>query len=242
MKADRIMDALGKVKEDYIMESAPGKKKTNKSHIRWIAAAIAVVMLLAFFRTAPGAAALEIVKETVTNYMEALFPPKDIPVSVEGETEVIPQEAGGQEPEIQEDGTVTAPGFAIYYDTERYAMTVENGITYIRFVTDNDLPPCEMEIKHIPDVIPADAAESARKEMAESWESISEITALDGKEGVCFNISAGTDWNSACGYVYFLSDGRDGTFQITARFFVEATEGHGARFAQMVQTFEVIDP
>lgn len=32
MKADRLMDALGKVKEDYIMESAPGKtqKKTTK--------------------------------------------------------------------------------------------------------------------------------------------------------------------------------------------------------------------
>ena len=29
MKPDRIMDALGKVKEDYIIESAPGKKKNR---------------------------------------------------------------------------------------------------------------------------------------------------------------------------------------------------------------------
>lgn len=34
MKADRIMDALGKVKDDYIMESAPGMKQPNTSNTR----------------------------------------------------------------------------------------------------------------------------------------------------------------------------------------------------------------
>lgn len=242
MKADRLMDALGKVKEDYIMESAPGKKKTNKPHIRWIAAAIALVMILAFFQTAPGVAALEIVKEAITSFIETLFPPKDIPVNVEGETEVQHQEAGGQEPEIQEDGSVTAPGFAIYYDTETYSMSEEDGVTYIRFVTDNDLPPCEMEIRHIPNMEPSDTAASTNKEMAESWDSVSEVRSLDAQDGYAFYFGAGTSWDSACGYVYFLSDGRNGCFQITARYFVEATEGHGSRFAQMVQTFEVIDP
>ena len=241
MKADQIMDALGNVKEDYIMESAPGKKKTKNIHIRWLAAAIALVMLLAFFQTAPGVAALEIVKEAVTSFIDTLFPPKDIPVEVEGETEVIHQEAGGQEPEMQEDGTVTVPGFAIYYDTESYTMSEENGVTYIRFITDNELPPCEMEIKHIPGVAPEDAAEATRKEMEQSWDSVSELRNLETREGFVFAFYAGTNWDSACGDVFFLSDGGDGCFQLTSRYFIEATEGHGARFAQMVQTFEVID-
>lgn len=34
MKADRILDALGKVKEDYIMESAPNMKQPRTSNIR----------------------------------------------------------------------------------------------------------------------------------------------------------------------------------------------------------------
>ena len=242
MKADRIMDALGKVKEDYIMESAPGKKKNKQSHFRWIAAAIALVMILTFFQTAPGVAALEIVKEAVTSFIETLFPPKDIPVNVEGETEIKHQEAGGQEPEIQEDGTVTAPGFAIYYDTELYTMSQENGVTYIRFITDNDLPPCEVEIKHIPNLAPADAAEATRREMAESWDSVSEVRSLDTQDGYSFYFAAGTSWDSACGYACFLSDGRNGCFQLTSHYFVEATEGHGSRFGQMIQTFEVIDP
>ena len=46
MNADRIMDALGNVKEDYIIESAPGKKKNKKTHIRWIAAAIAALIAI----------------------------------------------------------------------------------------------------------------------------------------------------------------------------------------------------
>ena len=242
MKADQIMDALGKVKEDYIMESAPGKKKNRTPHFRWIAAAIALIMILTFFQTAPGAAASEIVKEAVTSFIEALFPPKDIPVNVEGETEVIPQEAGGQEPEMQKDGTVTVPGFAIYYDTERYTMTEENGITYIRFVADNELPSCEVEIKHIPDLLPEDAAEAVRTEMEQNWEHVSQVQNLEARDGVVFGFAAGTSWDSACGDVFFLSDGRNGCFQITARYFVEATEGHGVRFGQMVQTFEIIDP
>ena len=243
MKADQIMDALGKVKEDYIMESAPGKKKNKQSHFRWIAAAIALVMILTFFQTAPGVAALEIVKEAVTSFIETLFPPKDIPVNVEGETEIKHQEAGGQEPEMQEDGTVAAPGFAIYYDTERYTMEEENGVTYIRFVTDDDdLPPCEVEIKHLGNSAPADATEAARKEMAESWEHVSEVGTLETPVGWIFDFAAGMNWDSPCGAVYFLSDGRDGCFQITARYFIEAAEGHGARFGQMIQTFQVIDP
>lgn len=241
MKADQIMDALGKVKEDYIMEAAPGKKKSKKTHFRWIAAAITLVTILAFFQTAPGVAALEVVKDAVTSIIEALFPPKDIPVNVEGETEVKHQEAGGQKPETQEDGTITTPGFAIYYDTELYTMLQEDGVTYIRFVMDNDLPPCEVEIKHIPNMTPANAAETISKAMTETWESVSEVRSLETRDGLIFSFADGMNWDSACGNAYYFGDGRDGCFQIMSRYFVEATEGHGARFAQMIQTFEIID-
>ena len=242
MKAEKIMDALGSVREEYILEAAPGTKKEKKHRRGWVAAAAALVILFGLLQTPPAAAALEFVKETVTNFIESLFPPKEIPVIVEGETEVVTQEAGGQEPEMQEDGTVTAPGFAIYYDPECYVMVEEDGVTYIRFNVENDLPPCEVEIRHIPGVLPADSAETEKTEMAESWQTVSDISDVQNLEGVYFSVYAGTNWDSACEDVYFLSDGRDGCFQITARYFLEATEGHGVRFAQMVQTFKVIDP
>jgi hypothetical protein len=91
-------------------------------------------------------------------------------------------------------------------------------------------------------VAPEDAAEAAKQEMEQSWDSVSEVRNLETREGFAFAFSAGTSWDSACGDAFFLSDGRDGCFRITARYFVEAMEGHGVRFAQMVQTFEVINP
>lgn len=241
MKADQIMDALGRVKDTYVIEAMPCKKKAKKTSVRWIAAVVAVlIMVLAFFQTAPSAAAIEIVKDAVTSFIEMLFPPKDIPINVEGMTEEVHHEAGGLVPEVQEDGTVQTPGFAIYYDTESYVMSEENGVTYIRFITENELPPCEVEIRHIPNTDPADAAAAAKDQMGERWKNISEITALEDRDGVIFWASEGSDWDSACEDVYFLSDGGSGSFQITARYFMEAAEGHGVRFGQMVKTFEVI--
>lgn len=280
MNADRIMDALGKVNEDYIMESAPNKRKTNKPKIRWIAAAVAVVTMLTFFQTAPGAAALEIVKETITNFIETMFPPKDIVVNIEGETEVLPHEAGGQEPEIQKDGIATTSGFAIYYDKERYIMTEENGATYIRQIvvlptreeirannealfeglTDEEAevkidellaqqkelydnrPTCEIEIVHLLSIQPVNAAHTTRDEAASVWESVTEVMDSEHPIGYYFSASTGEDWDSPREQIYFTSDGQDGTFKISMRYFLEATEGHGARFIQMLHTFEVIAP
>lgn len=241
MKADQIMDALGRVHDEYIIEAIPCKKKAKKTSLRWIAAVLAIlIMALAFFQTAPSAAAIEMVKDAVTSFIEMLFPPKDIPINVEGTTENIYHEAGGLAPEVQEDGTVQTPGFAIYYDTERYVMSEEDGVTYIRSIAENDLPPCEVEIKHIPNTVPADAAAETNRQMVEQWENVSEITALEDRDGFFFWVSEGSNWDSACEDVYFLSDGETGSFQITARYFMEATEGHGVRFSQMVKTFEVI--
>lgn len=241
MKADQIMDALSQVNEEYILESAPGKSKRKTTHIRWIAAVIALVALLTFLQTPPGVTALGIVKETFTNFIETLFPPKNISVIVEGDTEVTRQEAGGQEPDKQADGANT-PGFAIYYDPEHYTMTHENGVTYIRFNMENELPPCEMEIKHIPHTSAESVTKEVRTEMSEQWDSVSDVCRLDTREGLVFHYSAGKNWDSACGDVYFLGDGDDGCFQLTTRYFVEASEGHGARFDQMIKTFEVIHP
>lgn len=280
MNADRIMDALGKVNEDYIMESAPSKKKTSKPKIRWIAAVVAVVITLAFFQTTPGAAALEMAKEAITDLIETLFPPKDIMVTLEGYSDVVPHEAGGQDPLIQDDGTATIPGFAIYYDTERYVMTEENGATYIRPIivlptreeirknnealfeglTDQEaevkidellaqqeefyanLPVCEIEIIHLTDIQPTNAAQSTRDEAVSMWESVTEVMDNDLPAGYHFSASTGEDWDSPREQVYFTNDGQDGAFKISVRYFLEATEGHGVRFIQMLHTFEVIAP
>ena len=188
MTANDILDALRDVKEQYVLEALPQKKKSKFPHIRKIAAALAIASLLTFSQTAPGNAAFEGVKEVVISFIEILFPPKNIPVTVEGETQYILQQAGGQEPEIQEGDIISAPGFAIYFDPERYTMTEENGLTYIRYNIENDLPPCEVEIRHISDSLPSDAASATRVSLSDDWETISEIIELEDMSGVYFHV------------------------------------------------------
>ncbi len=278
MNSERIMEALGKVNEDYIMESAPGKKRVSRAKIRWIAAAVAVAVILAFSQIAPIAAALDTVKETITNFIETMFPPKDITVTLEGQDETVSHVAGMKEPQVDGDGTVTEPGFVIYYDVENYTMTEENGATYIRpidvpltredVVAGNEslleglseqereakidellrqrqelydsLPVREIEIVRLPKVEPADAARSARDKALGVWKNVTELSETDLPEGYFYHTTAGYEWDAPVEDLWFTSDGQGGAFKITARYFIEASEGHGIRFAAMVDTFEVI--
>lgn len=179
-------------------------------------------------------------------YIQTLFPPKNTTQYLEGMPEVLHHVAGGKEPVFAEDGTCTAPGFAIYYPSDYYYLTEENGKTYIRAIgasypSNNEMPSCEMEIMHIPNVAPAADAKAVRNEMLASWKRVDEPFVRENGD-VYMNFSNGTNWNSAIGNIDFISDGRGGTFRITSRYFFEAAEGHGMRFAYVENSFTVIDP
>jgi len=190
-----------------------------------VALVLAAVILLA----APVADALG----SVNDLWEVLFPSGFATVTLEGQTETVPYEAGGQLPDA-------APGFVIYYDTDRYTMTEESGVTYIRFVTDAQIPPCEVEIRHVPGILPDAAAADIRAQQLPLWETASGIEASTQPEGLCFVLSSGMEWDSPREEVYCVSDGSRGTFRIHVRYFLEASEGHGTRFRQMLQTFSVL--
>ena len=51
-----------------------------------------------------------------------------------------------------------------------------------------------------------------------------------------------SDSENAKTYYHYVSDEQGACFRIIRRFFMEAAEGHGVRFAAMVDTFAVIQP
>lgn len=279
MKEERIMDALGSIKDKYVMEAAPAARKTKKHRTGWIAAVLALILGAALFtRTAPGTAAAAFVKEQVVSLIETLFPPKEITAMPEGMPEEKTYTAGGQEP--RQDESAAKSGFAIYYDPDSYEMTEEHGVTYIRSIpvvptreeirannlalleglTPEDaekkidellaqqeafyasLPKCELEILHVPDTAPDETATAVRREKQQHWESVSEIEPYEPLACIAFYVSAGTTWDSPVEHLYFVGNKQTGTYQITLRYFVEATEGHGVRLMTILNTFEVISP
>lgn len=133
MKEERILNALGSVRDEYVAEAAPAVGRSSRRRVRRVAAVVLLLLGAALFtQTAPGAAAAAFVGERVAELIETLFPPKEITVIVEGSAEKEPYTAGGQVP--HRDETADSSGFAVYYDPTIYEMTEEDGKTYIRSI------------------------------------------------------------------------------------------------------------
>lgn len=104
----------------------------------------------------------------------------------------------------------------------------------------NNLPVCEIEIVRINATTPENAAEIHKKELEQKFNTISETEKAPEHNGVYFFVSDGDNWDSAMAHIYFIDDENGGVFRLTARFFGEASEGHGNRFRQMIDTFKVV--
>ena len=281
MKSMDLLETIGSIRDKYVLEAgktreqtAPVKKTRTARTIQFrIAAMIALALAgILFLQTPMGVAAVEIVKESVSKLIEALFPPKDIIVMPEGTPEVVHHEAQGRDPEE------ASPGFVMYVDTESYVMTEENGTYYVRQIPieyDREairdqqaalleglspeeqesaideriqelkdfyasLPANEIEIREVPGKEFSAYAEEIRNQMSADWEITEELIWVDKPLAFTFSMSGGNSWDSPREVHYFVDNGKQGTFHIVARYHMEAAEGHGARFASMIQTFVVV--
>lgn len=246
MRSMELLEVMGSIRDKYILEAealrnhtAPVKEFRPRRAMSRIAAVLAVLLFCAVLLQTPmGAAAVEMVKEGFSKLIDTLFPPKEIVIAPEGLPEAIEHEAQGRDPE--EDSM----GFAIYVDTERYVMTQEDGAYFIRPIhTDPDLPPCEMEIREYPDVDPMTLGQETKaKYEADGWDMVGDLFGITGAKGCSMDVSNGMTSLDAQEGHYFRDNGKGGTFHIICRYFLEAMEGHGTRFAAMYRTFTLIAP
>lgn len=237
-------------------------------------AACLAVMVAFFALTPPGHAAAAFLQEQVTAFIETLFPPKEVPVVLEGFEERPVHEPHGEEPSAEK----REPGFVLYVDEERYEIEETAETFVVRphpvVVSREDaaagmpalleglspeeaealidqrvaeleafyasLPPCDLTVRHLPDVPPETAAEEARASLPGEVSEIEESTAVPA--GLWMSASEGTDWDSPQTDVWLVSDNQGGSYQITVRYYLEAIEGHGGRFRAMVGTFQVLAP
>ena len=135
MTNHQLLDMIGDARGEFLLEAQRHRegtakvkqKKAERPALYRIAAVFALILAgILFLQTPIGAAAVEMVKESVSRLIENLFPPKDIIVMPEGNPEVVPHEAQGRDP-VEE-----TPGFVMYVDTQGYEMTEESGTYYIR--------------------------------------------------------------------------------------------------------------
>ena len=98
----------------------------------------------------------------------------------------------------------------------------------------------EIEIREVPDKEFSAYAEEVRNQMSTSWKITKDLIWIDKPLAYTFSVSGGDAWDSSCEVHYFVDNGNQGTYHIIARYWLEAAEGVGTRFASMIQTFQVV--
>lgn len=247
-KEKRILHVLGQVDETYIAEAAPGNKTNHKpGFMRWVSAAAVLVILVA------------VVRPVMQKDQELFTPsPEEVPpVTVQ----TVPSETA-QEPErVIPPATIKANGlhlvqlvyaaedtlefttdFIIHINPNTYIGREENGTYMIRPATpvSGELPECSLQVARIADVPPAVAAESIRKQLTEGFLHVGEIGESHVPDGIVLHADNGNTWNAEQVDITITDDLLGGSYVLTSRYFTEATEGHGVRFADMIGTFRAV--
>ncbi len=288
---ERLLELIGNIPEEMLDDALNVKKicRSRKKRMFYgiVAAACMVVLFMRFVPAGQVMAAQ--IKECAERLLEELFPPKAIPLSLEGVEENVLHEVYGELPKEAEDFSretedvsgknADKAGFAIYVDTSSFELTEEEDCHIIRgkrtiytredAIRDNaallaGLPEEELEqkIKEIVertqefyDNFPVgeirimqkqkasveDVAGEMREEMSEHYADVSDIMVSGLPKGLYLRADEGTAWDCEVKEVYFVDNGLGGVFVITASYIVEATEGTGARFHSMIETFRVLE-
>lgn len=138
--------------------------------------------------------------------------------------------------------------FRIWINREIYYSYEQDGVYIIRprqelEIPGETLPPCRLEISHLPDTTAKQAALLVQERLAGEYEQVEELLQPPngwftvGQGHAYLFASNGTEWNDAQREVWIQSDEEDGSFILESCYFLDATEGHGARFADMMVLF-----
>lgn len=157
---------------------------------------------------------------------------------------VVKQSIEGMDEEIQmklNEGNRSE--YVMYIDEERYKLTHgENSdlITPLHPAPEN-YPEVTMEIKQVPNEKPLDLVEKIEAQLHKEFIKLEVAEVTNPIKGYQLHGAAGNKADSKIVNAYVISNGKEGSFVITQFYFLEAAEGHGARFHHMLKTFEIVE-
>lgn len=226
-----------------IMKNVQQEKKKKKRKSRWgvglaLAAAIMIGIVIISANTEPVQVVMQSLRDT---FVEK----KPQEIEIEGQTEQTNTQLETNEELC----------YVIYIDEERYKMVKGEEADRIEMleVIEGDFPEVYMEISRVEDTTTEEVMANIREEI------LSEENMGVRREGrVTEPIEAemiqgmgvdGTGDEEAFGHEgttpihrYYVTDTQNNqVFVIKQVYFLEAAEGHGARFHYMLETFEIVE-
>jgi hypothetical protein len=207
-----------------VMKKKNRKKNSIATFVKYgsIAAAVAVVI---GFNTEYGQAAVGKIKE--------IFVPN----------KVVKQEIEGMPTQDNVTLKESAMKYVIYIDEERYTMQSLSGKDKIvPKIKAENLPEVFMEIQQVKDKKPSAVASDIEKELKEKYKTVENRGSVNQPlNATLIRAASGVKYNDTVTKYYLVDNTKGGTFIIKQQYFVEAEEGHGARFENMLKEFKIVN-
>jgi len=214
-----IMEQIKEIERGGIIMKRKSKMPKIASMI--LVAIIAVMALMA--TTDTGQAAIGKIKEFFA-------PEKKIEQELEGNKEDVNLE-------LEE-----KMDYIIYVDKNVYKMESENGIDRIvpkeTFV--EDLPEISMTIEQRENEKPETIATELMENLKSKFVTLEKLDIDEPVTSILVFGHGGSNWDSVIQRYYLVDNTKEGTFIITQTYFLEASEGHGVRFDNMVKEFKIV--
>ena len=132
--------------------------------------------------------------------------------------------------------------YVIYIDEERYKFVKGENSDLIttKEPLEEKYPEVSMEIKQYNKISPKEMVAIIEEEIATKYTTVTETESItEPIIGYKLHGISGSEWNSPVINIYVVDNHLEGSFVITEKYFLEAAEGHGARFYAMVQQFKI---
>lgn len=248
MKEKRILNIFGQVEEQYVEEAAPVKKAYKKySWVKWggLVACVAIIFVtLNFFPKGTiepdNVMAPDNVKEpdNVIPPSKTQIPDNDVQHVMEESGDLHLVQLKYAPKSMQQDSS----DFIMHINEEIYQSSEQDGVYIIQPVipASSELPECSLKIFSAIELSTTTVAESIIEELDKSFLNITDSSESTLINGLYLHADNGTEWNAEQLDIYIVDNLVGGSYVLVARYFTEATEGHGARFSDMIGTFEVV--
>ncbi|HWL12576.1 MAG TPA: hypothetical protein VNQ57_06260 [Ureibacillus sp.] len=222
----KLESQLNLKEQDQNTTSKRGKTKMSKRNfISVVVGAATIAFIIGLLTTThTGQAFVEQIKQ----YFE---PEKSVVTEIEGS------------PEDQQVILHEKADYVIYIDEERYKMIQEDerDVITTKEPLEERFPEVSMTIFQVLDQTPEQLADHYSKELKASFETVKEIeTVTEPVNGLLVSAIDGSEWDSPVNRIYIISNGHDGSFVFELKYFLEAAEGHGARFYHMLEEFQIV--
>ena len=244
--SERLFLAIGGASPDLIVRSERKRRSRRPFYALAAAACLLLVLALSYvlppWTTGPAGVSPDSQQPPATGMP---VPPETR--GPEDEQNSLLPERGGEigalrllsyAPQSQEEAD-----FLIYVNETLFSICEENGLYSIRNNNPlpEDFPVCGLDILHLSGTSPAGAREAAEQALKDRYAALlPEEESAVLPESLYLRASAGTDWDSEQAELWFVDDGQGGTFVLTSRYFLEAEEGLGMSFRDIVSSFRVV--